>query len=58
MDELINRLKQQAGLTDEQAMNAINVIKDYTKEKFPLFAGAIDKLFDKYGPREEEDFMP
>ncbi|MDX2045241.1 MAG: hypothetical protein SFU87_00550 [Chitinophagaceae bacterium] len=58
MDELIDRLKQQAGLTDEQAMNAITVIKDYTKEKFPLFAGAIDKLFDKYGPREEEDFMP
>jgi hypothetical protein len=58
MDELINRLKLQAGLTDEQAINAINIIKDFTKEKFPLFAGAIDKLFDKYGPKEEEDFMP
>jgi hypothetical protein len=57
MQELINRLKAQ-GLTEEQAYKAIEVIKNFTKEKFPLFSGAIDKLFDKYGPREEEDFMP
>jgi hypothetical protein len=57
MDELIRRLMAQ-GLTEEQAYKAIDVIKNFTKEKFPLFSGAIDKLFDKYGPKEEEDFMP
>lgn len=57
MQDLIDRLKAQ-GLTEEQAYAAIEVIKNFTKEKFPLFAGAIDKLFDKYGPKEEEDFMP
>jgi uncharacterized protein YoaH (UPF0181 family) len=57
MDELIQRLMAQ-GLTEEQAYKAIEVIKNFTKEKFPLFGGAIDKLFDKYGPKEEEDFMP
>ena len=57
MDELIQRLVAQ-GLTEEQAYKAIEVIKNFTKEKFPLFGGAIDKLFDKYGPKEEEDFMP
>ncbi|HTI93649.1 MAG TPA: hypothetical protein VL727_23815 [Puia sp.] len=57
MQELIDRLKAQ-GLTEEQAYKAIEVIKDFTKQKFPLFSGAIDKLFDKYGPKEEEDFMP
>ena len=57
MDELIRRLMSQ-GLTEEQAYKAIDVIKNFTKEKFPLFSGAIDKLFDKYGPKEEEDFMP
>ncbi|HWK02943.1 MAG TPA: hypothetical protein VNS58_04905 [Puia sp.] len=57
MDELINRMKAQ-GLTEEQAYKAIEVIKVFTKEKFPLFAGAIDKLFDKYGTKEEDDFMP
>ena len=57
MEDLIARLKAQ-GLTEEQAYKAIEVIKDFTKEKFPLFAGAIDKLFDKYGPKAEDDFMP
>jgi len=57
MDELIRRLMAQ-GLTEEQAYKAIEVIKNFTKEKFPIFGGAIDKLFDKYGPKEEEDFMP
>lgn len=57
MKELIDRLIAQ-GLSEEQAYKAIEVIKNFTKEKFPLFAGAIDKLFDKYGPKDEEDFMP
>ncbi len=57
MKELIDRLKQQAGLTDEQAINAIEVIKQFTKEKFPMFSGAIDKLFDKYGQTDKDDFL-
>jgi hypothetical protein len=57
MEELVNRLKAQ-GLTEEQAYKAIDAIKDFAKEKFPLFAGAINKLFDKYGPKDDDDFMP
>ncbi|HEV2481293.1 MAG TPA: hypothetical protein VGS79_16585 [Puia sp.] len=57
MQELIDRLLAQ-GLTEEQAYKAIEVIKTFTKEKFPFFSGAIDKLFDKYGSKTEEDFMP
>ena len=57
MQELIDRLKAQ-GLTEEQAYKSIEVIKNFAKEKFPIFSGAINKLFDKYGPKEEEDFMP
>jgi hypothetical protein len=57
MQELLDQLKAQ-GLTEEQAYKAIEVIKNFTKSKFPLFAGAIDKLFDKYSPKEDEDFMP
>ncbi len=54
MQELIDQLMAQ-GLTEEQAHKAIEVIKNFTKEKFPFFSGAIDKLFDKYGPKEQED---
>jgi hypothetical protein len=57
MQELINRLKAEAGLNEEQAKNAIEVIKSFTKEKFPMFAGAIDNLFDKYGDAGNDDFL-
>jgi hypothetical protein len=57
MQELIDRLKTQAGLTDEQAMQAITVIKDYAKQKFPLFAGAIEQMFNKYSPRQSDDYL-
>lgn len=57
MQELINRLTA-AGLTPAQASQAIEIIKDYAKEKFPVFAGAVDRLFDKYGKKDEDDFMP
>ncbi len=46
MEELIEQLKTKAGLTDEQAQNAIETIKDFVKEKFPMMAGAVDQLFD------------
>ena len=57
MQELIERLKSQAGLSEEQAMQSITIIKDYAKEKFPLFAGAIEQMFKKYSPKEEDDFL-
>jgi hypothetical protein len=57
MKELIDKLMAE-GLTEEQAYKAVEVIKGFTKEKFPLFAGAIDKLFDKYSPKTDDDFMP
>lgn len=57
MQELIDRLKQRARLTDEQAIGAIETIKDFTKEKFPMFSDAIDKLFDKNSAEDKDDFM-
>lgn len=56
MEELIKNLMA-AGLNEEQAYKAIEVIKNFAKDKFPIFGGAIDKLFDKYGPKEEDDFI-
>ena len=56
MNDLIERLKA-AGLTEEQAIKAITIIKDFAKEKFPIFGGAIDKLFDKYRIRKDDDFL-
>lgn len=57
MKELIDQLKSEAGLTEAQAVQAITIIKNFAKNKFPIFGGAIDRLFDKYGAKEEDDFL-
>lgn len=45
MQELIDKLKAEAGLTDEQAAKAIESIKNYIVEKFPMLEGAVSNLF-------------
>ena len=57
MKELLDKLKAE-GLTEAQAIKAVEIMKNFAKSKFPLFGGAIDKLFDKYNKPQEEDFMP
>ena len=45
MQELIEKLKSEAGLTDDQAKKAIETIKNYVVEKFPMLEGAVGSLF-------------
>jgi nucleoid DNA-binding protein len=45
MQELIEKLKQEAGLTDEQAKKAIETIKNFVVEKFPMLEGAVSNMF-------------
>ena len=57
MKELIDQLRKELDLSEDQALRAIQIIKDFAKKKLPVFSGAIDKMFDKYAPKQEEDFM-
>lgn len=57
MKELIDQLVKEVNLSEKQARDAIRIIKEFAKKKLPVFSGAIDKLFDKYGPKQEEDFL-
>ena len=45
MQELIEKLKTGAGLTEEQARQAIATIKNYVVEKFPMLEGAVNNVF-------------
>ena len=54
MTELIQKLMAE-GLTESQAYKAIEVIKNFAKEKFPLFGSAVDALFSKYDTRQQQD---
>jgi hypothetical protein len=44
MQELITKLTEKAGITEDQAAKAVEAIKDFVKEKFPMMAGAVDNL--------------
>lgn len=46
MEELLKQLQERAGINETQAKEALETIKDFVKEKFPMMAGAVDKLFD------------
>jgi hypothetical protein len=43
--ELIERLKTQAGLNDEQATKVIETIKDFVVDKYPMLSGAVNNIF-------------
>ena len=45
MQELIDKLKTEAGLSEEQAKKAIDTIKSYVVEKFPMLEGAVNNVF-------------
>lgn len=58
MKELIDRLISEVGLTEEQAIKSVTMMKDFAKEKFPLLSGAIEKVFNKYSyKQDDEDFL-
>lgn len=57
MQELIEKLQNEAGLTEKQAWQAITIVKDFAKSKFPMFGGAIEKAFAKHSKKDEEDFL-
>ncbi len=45
MKELIEKLKAEAGLTDEQAKLSIETIKKFVIDKFPMLEGAVNNVF-------------
>jgi len=45
MNDLIERLTKEAGLTPEQAKKAVETIAGFVKEKFPMLGGAVDNIF-------------
>jgi hypothetical protein len=45
MNELISRITNDANISEEQAAIALQTVKEYIVEKFPMLAGAVDNLF-------------
>jgi nucleoid DNA-binding protein len=45
MNELIEKMCAEANITEEQAQKALEAVANFVKDKFPMMAGAVDKLF-------------
>ena len=45
--ELVEKLKAQAGLSDEQAKKVMETIKEFVVEKYPMLQGAVNNIFGK-----------
>ena len=43
--ELVEKLKSQAGLSDEQATKVIDTIKNFVVDKYPMLSGAVNNMF-------------
>jgi hypothetical protein len=43
--ELVDKLKSEVGLNDEQAQKVIETIKDFVIEKYPMLSGAVNNVF-------------
>ena len=45
MDELIKRVSERAGISEEQARSAVETVAEYLKERVPApYSGYIDKF--------------
>ena len=43
--ELVDRLKSQVGLSEEQASQVVSTIKNFVVEKYPMLQGAVSNIF-------------
>jgi uncharacterized protein (DUF2267 family) len=47
MDELVNRVAERAGISQDQAREAVNTVIEFIKEKLPpAFAGQVDNFIN------------
>ncbi|MCF8448615.1 MAG: hypothetical protein K9G49_01985 [Taibaiella sp.] len=60
MQELIELLKNKAGLTDEQAMKSVLAMKEFLNGKVPpMFSGVVNKFFaDSKKSADDDSYMP
>ncbi len=45
VSELVDRLKEEAGLSDEQAQKVLETIKNFVVDKYPMLQGAVGNIF-------------
>jgi len=55
MEDLIKAITDKAGITEVQAQQALEAVKTYVIDKFPMMAGAVEGLFNSPGNSADDD---
>lgn len=54
MEELLQQITKETGITQEQALKAMRIVEKYVKSKHPLMAPMIKKAFAKLEDLEKK----
>ena len=55
MEELVKRVSERAGISEEQARSAVDAVAEFLKERVPpMYAGYIDKFMGGSGGEQGE----
>ena len=55
MQELINRISSEVGISEEQSKQVLNVISEFIKEKYPAVGGMMDNLLSSQGNKGKDE---
>lgn len=55
MEDLVQQLQEKAGLTEDQALKALQTIKDFIQSKLPpMFSGMVDNFLSNANSAGED----
>jgi hypothetical protein len=58
MEELVQQLKNKAGLNDEQSVMAVQIMKEFVMGKVPpMFSSFVENFFAETKPGDTDSFL-
>ncbi|MGL4347371.1 MAG: hypothetical protein ACRCR9_04730 [Chitinophagaceae bacterium] len=55
MEELLQKITEETGVTQEQALKAMRIVEKHVKSKYPMMAPMIKKAFSKIEEMEKKE---
>ncbi len=55
MEELIEKIETKAGITSQQAQLALEAVKDFILQKFPMMEGMVEGLLNSNTGQSSDD---
>ncbi len=53
METLVQAIQQKAGITEEQAQKALEAVKEFVVQQFPMMEGAVNILLNSQAKNDD-----